>query len=204
MTERRRTTPVRRLADFGFKIATGDVAEPSHIKISVEEELGRFELPAMVLRSSDRRAPIIVGERWPVGARWSIDDRLRHDGARKGRVLAVWQGNQVVAACPWHLHESGPPVIFDLIARNDLHDDDAKRLITALMLCLRQIAATPRIERDTTSLRWTDLAAERIGDRRERERVRRAIQSRARAAGFGTLRRPPKWLTGHWAVARQF
>ncbi len=62
--------------------------------ISVESELTRLGLPGLVLLSSDRRAPRISGERWPLGVRWSIDDRLREPGARKGRVLAIWQGTR--------------------------------------------------------------------------------------------------------------
>ncbi len=158
----------------------------------------------MVLRSSDRRAPLITGRRWPEGLKWSIEDRLRSQGARNGRVLAIWQGDQVIAACTWHLHESGPPVIFDLGFRVDLDEAVAKRAATALMLCLRQIAGAPGIRRDTASLRWADPPLNRVADRDERSRMRRAVRRRAESLGFEALRPRPKWLTHRWVVERRF
>ncbi len=49
--------------------------------------------------SEPGRAPQVDPGRLPDGLGWSIDDRLRHAGARKGRVLAVWQGKTLLAAC---------------------------------------------------------------------------------------------------------
>jgi hypothetical protein len=170
----------------------------------VESELSRLGLPGMVLTSSDRRAPLISGRRWPDGLKWSIDDRLRSEGARKGRVLAVWQGDQVIAACSWHLHETGPPVIFDLGFREDLDEAVAKRAAIALMLCLRQIAGAPAIRRDTASLRWADRPLDRVADRNERSRMRTAVRTRAVSLGFEPLRPRPKWLAKRWVMVRRF
>lgn len=172
--------------------------------ISVESELTRLGLPGLVLLSSDRRAPLISGKRWQPGVRWSIDDRLREPGARKGRVLAIWQGNQVIAACSWHLHEKGPPVILDLGCRVDLQEQIRKTASTVLMLCLRQIASASALRRDTASLRWADPALDRIVDREERNRVRYAVRARADALGFEPLRPRPKWLAKSWVVERRF
>jgi hypothetical protein len=205
MAPRARTVSRHRSADFGFSIKVGS-AGPAGVAstISVESELTRLGLPGLVLRSSDRRAPLISGERWPVGVRWSIDDRLREPGARKGRVLAIWQGDQVIAACGWHLHEKGPPVILDLGCRVDL-DEQVRRIASmALMLCLRQIAGAPGLRRDTESLRWADPALDRIADREERNRVRHAVRGRAQALGFEPLRPRPKWRAKSWVVERRF
>jgi hypothetical protein len=119
-------------------------------------------------------------------------------------VLAIWQGDQVVAACSWHLHEKGPPVIFDLACREDLDESVAKTAATALMLCLRQIAGPSGLRRDTASLRWADPALDRIADRDERNRVRHAVRARAAALGFEPLRPRPKWLAKSWVVERRF
>jgi hypothetical protein len=158
----------------------------------------------MVLRSSDRRAPLISGRRWSAGVRWSIDDRLREPGARKGRVLAIWQGDQVIAVCSWHLHETGPPVILDLGCREDLDPVTRKVAATALMLCLRQIAGARGLHRDMASLRWADPALDRIPDRGERNRVRYAVRRRAASLGFEPMRPRPKWLAKNWVVERRF
>jgi hypothetical protein len=155
MSGRSRTASPRSAASFGFAVQVSMAGPAGRAsKISVESELTRLGLPGMVLRSSDRRAPLISGQRWPAGVRWSIDDRLREPGARKGRVLAIWQGDQVIAACCWHLHETGPPVILDLGCREDLDQFTRKVAATALMLCLRQIAGARGLHRDMARLRW--------------------------------------------------
>ena len=201
---RSRTISPRGTADFGFSVRVSSAGPGGTSTISVESELTRLGLPGLVLVSSDRRAPLISGERWPLGVRWSIDDRLREPGARKGRVLAIWQGDQVIAACSWHLHEKGPPVILDLGCRVDLDEQVRKTACTALMLCLRQIAAASDLHRDTESLRWADPALDRIVDREERNRVRYALRARAGALGFEPLRPRPKWLAKSWVVERRF
>jgi hypothetical protein len=205
MSGRSRAASPRSAASFGFAVhvsAAGPGGRAS--KISVESELTRLGLPGMVLRSSDRRAPLISGQRWPAGVRWSIDDRLRASGARNGRVLAIWQGDQVVAACSWHLHETGPPVILDLGYREDLDQFTGKVAATALMLCLRQIAGAGGLHRDMASLRWADPALDRIPDRGERNRVRHAVRTRAASLGFEPMRPRPKWLAKSWVVERRF
>lgn len=170
----------------------------------MESELTRLGLPGLVLRSSDRRAPLISGKRWPTGVRWSIDGRLRSQGARKGRVLAIWQGDQVVAICSWHLHETGPPVIFELACREDLEDAPARRAAGALLLCLRQIAGSRALRRDSSALRWADPALDRIPDREERNTVRHAVRERATTLRFEPLRPRPKWVAKLWIVERRF
>lgn len=205
MPRRSRTTSPRPTANFGFAIGVRAAGRGGNASsISVESELARLGLAGLVLRSSDRRAPLISGERWPTGARWSIDDRLRSQGARKGRVLAIWQGDQGIAACSWHLHATGPPVIFDLACREDLDESVAKPAASALMLCLRQIAGASALRRDTGSLRWADPALARISDRDECNRVRHAVRARAAALGFKPLRPRPKWLAKSWVVERRF
>jgi hypothetical protein len=177
---------------------------PAGARVSVEAALERFGLPGMRLLSSDRQAPAVDGRRWPQGLRWSIDDRLASEGARKGRVLAIWQGQQCVGACAWHLHTEGPPVIFDLGCRDDLSEAAAARARLALMLCLRQIAAAREFGRDTSTLRWADRPLDRIPDRDERARTRQAVRRRAEDLQFTRMQTRPKWLRGHWARERRF
>ncbi len=173
--------------------------------ISVERELGSFGLVGMVLKSSDRQAPLIAGERWPDGVRLSTDDRLRRDGAKKGRVLAVWQGQQVMAVCSWHLHESGPAVIFDLAVRNDVSRGIAALTREALLLCLRDIAGARGLNRDTLSLRWADRALDHLAtDAQLRNRLRGLIRARAADLDFKPLRPRPKWLKSGWVSERRF
>ena len=62
----------------------------------------------------------------------------------------------MIAACSWHLHEKGPPVILDLGCRMDLEEQIRKTASTVLMLCLRQIAGASDLRRDTVSLRWAE------------------------------------------------
>jgi hypothetical protein len=119
-------------------------------------------------------------------------------------VLAIWQGDQVIAACSWHLHETGPPVILDLGCREDLDQFTGKVAAAALMLCLRQIAGTHGLHRDMASLRWADPALDRIRDRGERNRVRHAVRGRAASLGFEPMRPRPKWLAKSWVVERRF
>lgn len=200
-----RSSPAPRPQDPGFSprvSSAGPGGKDS--KISVEADLTRLGLPGLVLRSSDRRAPRIPDSRWPAGLRWSIEDRLRSQGARKGRVLAIWQGDQVVAACAWHLHKSGPPVIFDLGCRQDLDRPIAEMAATALLLCLRRIADASALHRDTSTLRWADRALDRIPDRGGRNRVRHAVHARAQALGFQPLRPRPKWVAKRWVTERRF
>src|SRR4051794_6196400 len=151
----------------------------------------------MVLKSSDRDAPLVDPARLPDGLGWSIDDRLRSAGAAKGRVIGIWQGATLVAACAWHLHESGPPVIFDLGCRVDLPKAQADRGRMALLACLRDIAEA--LGRDTDSLRWCDWPLDRIPDRDDKKRIRGAVRKRAGDLKFDRLRPRPKWLKGRWA-----
>lgn len=205
MSRRSRTVSAPRGTDFGFSVQVGSAgAGGKGSAISVGAELTRLGLAGHVLLSSDRRAPLVSGERWPLGVRWSIDDRLGEPGAGKGRVLAIWQGEQPIGACSWHLHATGPPVILDLGCRTDLEEAASKTAATVLMLCLRQIAGTPALRRDTSSLRWADPALERIVDREDRNRVRHAVRARAAALGFEPLRPRPKWVAKGWIVERRF
>jgi len=201
-----RSRAVPRPADFGFGVRVNSAGPGGKDSaISVESELTRLGLPGLVLRSSDRKAPVFSDHRWPPGVRRSIDDRLRSMGARKGRVLAVWQGDQVIAACSWHLHESGPPVILDLGCREDLDKPVAELAAAVLLLCLRQIAGASGLGRDTSTLRWADIALDRIiPDREERKRVRQAVRERAQDLAFKPLRPRPKWLAKGWAAERRF
>jgi len=192
-----------RTADFGFGVQLRTGAGGS-TTFSVESELSRLGLPGHVLRSSDRRAPLINGTRWPPGIRWSIDDRLRSQGARKGRVLAIWQNDQVLAACSWHLPDSGPAVILDLACRDDLDSTTAKLLATALLLCLRQIAGVSAHGRDTDTLRWTNSALKRVPNHKERKQALHAARTRAEDLGFEPMRSRPKWIKKDWAVERRF
>jgi hypothetical protein len=205
MSPRARRASPSRTGDFGFGVQVGSAGRRrKSLTISVESELTRLGLPGFVLRSSDRKAPLVSGKRWPPGVLWSIEDRLRSEGARKGRVLAVWQGDQVVAVCAWHLHESGPPVIFDVACRVDLEKPLAERAANALLLCLRQIAGASGVNRDTSTLRWAERPLDRIANREERNRARHAVRARAEALEFNMLRPRPKWVDKGWAAQRQF
>lgn len=161
-------------------------------------------MPGMELAASSApgRAPHVDPSRLPDGLGWSVEDRLRHAGARKGRVLAVWQGDTLVAACAWHLHETGPPVIFDLGARTDLIEAQSRRVCTVLLACLRDIAQ--ELGRGTDELRWSDRPLDRIPDIRQRNRYRAEVRARAAAMQFVPLRPRPKFLKGRWAVKRSF
>ena len=205
MSPRPRAASPPRTPDFGFGVRVGSAgSRRKAITISVESDLARLGLPGLVLRSSDRRVPLISGERWPTEVLWSIEDRLRSQGARKGRVLAIWQRNQPVAVCTWHLHETGPPVIFDLACREDLQEPVTKLAANALLLCLRQIAGASGMSRDTSTLRWAERPLDRIGNREERNRARHAVRARAEALGFKQLRPRPKWVDKGWVTERHF
>ena len=191
------------MARFGFPITIKRGKSTDQTRIHVDKPLDRLGLPGMSLKSSGVRAPLTDHARLPDGLGGSIDDRLRRTGTTKGRVLAIWQGDQVVAACAWHLHESGPIVIFDLGCRTDLDTSAANRARTALLLCLRDIA--DELGRGTDILRWTDLPTERLPGKRERARVRGAIRQRADDLGFQRNPSPrPKWLRKKWAKDRKF
>lgn len=157
----------------------------------------------MQLKSSSVKAPHVDHAALPNGLGWSIDDRARGVGQRKGRVIAIWQSDTLVAACCWHLHDSGPPVIFDLGCRTDLASPVAKRCDAVLMACLRDIAGERRISRATDRLRWADHPFDRY-PAKDRARVRGLVRARAQALGFETLRPRPKWWKGRWAVERRF
>jgi hypothetical protein len=156
----------------------------------------------MELIASSGRAPHVDASRLPEGLGWSIEDRLRHAGPRKGRVLAVWQGETVVAACAWHLHETGPPVIFDLGARTDLPAQTAQLVCTALLACLRDVAEA--LGRSHVLLRWSDRPLDRVPDPGVRRRYRGAVRARAASLGFTALRPRPKFWKGRWATERRF
>lgn len=185
---------------FGFSIQIRGAGTSR--EVGVDTPLDQFELKGFTLRSSRNKAPNIEGKRWPLGLHWMVMDRLRSQGARKGRVLAVWYQDQVVAACTWHLHEDGPLVIFDLGCRNDLPKEKADRARTALLLCLRGVAEA--LGRSTRELRWSDVPLERMSDKKGRERARNAVRQRAAELQFGPLRPRPKWLRNKWAVRRRF
>ncbi len=190
---------------LGFSVSVS-AAGPSgkDSKVRVRSSLERFGMPGMELAASSApgRAPHVDPSRLPDGLGWSVDDRLRHAGARKGRVLAVWQGETLVAACTWHLHETGPPVIFDLGARSDLTEAQSRRVCTALLACLRDIAQ--ELGRGTDELRWSDRPLDRVPDARQRNRYRAEVRARAAALRFVPLRPRPKFLKGRWAVKRSF
>lgn len=198
----RKTVPTRKTPDFGFPI--GVSGRGSQTRVSVHSNLERLGLPGFVLLSSGYRAPLIEGGAWPPGLQWSIEDRLRNDGPQKGRVFGVWQGGRPVGFCSWHLHSDGPLVMFDLACRRDLPRAVAKVVEGLLLLSLRQVAGSPGIARDTTSLRWTDLPLDHMPDVAERDRLRGAIRTRAARLGFEALTRKPLWLSGHWVAVRRF
>jgi hypothetical protein len=196
---------MRRVGSLGFSV-TISTAGPNgkDSKVRVRSALDRFGLPGMELAASSApgRAPHVDPSRLPVGLGWSIDDRLRHAGARKGRVLSVWQGQTLVAAWVWHLHETGPPVIFDLGARSDLPVEQQRRACAALLACLRDVAQT--LGRTPDELRWSDRPLDRVSDPRQRNHYRAEIRARAAALQFVPLRPRPKFWRGRWAVKRSF
>ena len=134
---------------------------------------------------------------------WALDDRLGGAGARKGRVLAIWQGRQVVAACCWHLEDSGPPAIFDLCCRSDLEASVADSTRAILLLCLRDIAH--KLGRSTTDLYWTTMQLDHMPDDGERKRAKGANRKRASKLRFErSPTNTPKWAKKHWIRARRF
>jgi hypothetical protein len=173
--------------------------------VRVDCPLEKFGLPGMRIMASGNKAPLVEASYLPDGLGWSLDDRLRNEGARKGRVIAVWQGEQLVGACAWHLHESGPPVIFDLGFRIDLPEKIAARVRVVLIGCLRDIAEDPSLHRASDSLRWTDIPTKRIPVRKDRDEIRGAIRKRAKDLKFDKSPKPrPKWLRGKWAAELRF
>ncbi len=196
---------MRRVGPLGFSVSVSP-AGPSgrDSKVRVRSRLDRFGLPGMELAASSEpgRAPHVDPSRLPDGLGWSIDDRLRHAGARKGRILAVWQGETLVAACAWHLHDTGPPVIFDLGARPDLPARQQRRACMALLACLRDIAQA--LGRSTDEVRWSDRPLDRVPDAHQRNRYRALVRARASAMQFVPLRPRPKFWRGRWAVKRSF
>ena len=196
---------MRRVGSLGFSVSVSPAGpRGKDSKVRVRSTLERFGLPGMELAASSEpgRAPHVDPSRLPDGLGWSIDDRLRHAGARKGRVLAVWQGKTLLAACAWHLHETGPPVIFDLGARSDLPARQQRAVCTALLACLRDIAQA--LGRTPDELRWSDRPLERVPDPQQRNRYRAEIRNRADAMQFLPLRPRPKFWKGRWAVKRSF
>lgn len=191
-----------RSARFGFTIHVSTSGPEGDAKVSVEVPLAAFGLPGMTLRSSRNRAPNIEGTRWPEELAWTIKDRLRGTGARKGRILAIWQRDQIVAACCWHLHETGPLVVFDLGCRTDVGKAVADKARTALLLCLRDIADT--LGRSSDELRWTNSPLDHMPDSAERKRAKGAVRARARDLKFGPLRPRPKWVRNAWVAVRRF
>lgn len=171
-------------------------------KIGVERQLDDLRLPGLVLRASRNKAPNIEGTRWPPGLAWTILDRLGGTGARKGRTLAIWQGGQPIAACSWHIEDSGPIYIFDLGCRSDVKPELADRACGALMLCLRDIAEA--LGRSTDELRWTDKPLKRVPDKELQKRHKREVRQRAEQLEFEPHRPRPKWLQREWVAARRF
>lgn len=195
--------PVGKSADSGFRPTIRRFGgDPDATAISVERELTDLGLPGLVLLSSDRRQPRTSDERWSYGLSRSVDDRLRGFGIQKGRAIAIWQGRKLVAVCCWHLHEEGPLVILDLGSRLNLSEATRKLALTVLLMALRDIAGA--LGRDSQSLRWADLAADRVSDRAERRQMLRAIRTRAENLGFHPLRPRPKWMAGRWVTERRF
>jgi hypothetical protein len=154
---------------IGFPVQVTRHGEGGALSIvRVDCPLEKFGLPSMRIMASGNKAPLVEASYLPEGLGWSLDDRLRNEGARKGRVIAVWKGEQLVGACAWHLHESGPPVIFDLGCRIDLPEKIAARVRIVLIGCLRDIAEDPSLHRASDSLRWTDIPTKRIPVRKDR------------------------------------
>ena len=193
----------RAVGQLGFSITAARAgAGGKDSRIRVHASLGRFGLAGMELIASSARAPLIDAGKLPEGLGWSIDDRLRHGGPRKGRVLAVWQGDTLIAACAWHLHETGPPVVFDLGARTDVSARTAKLTCTALLACLRDVGEA--LGRSHDLLRWSDRPLDRVPDPAVRRRYRGAVRARAAGLGFTPLRPRPKFWKGRWATERSF
>jgi hypothetical protein len=94
--------------------------------------------------------------------------------------------------------------IFGLGCRNDVNADGAKRICTALLLCLRNIAEAPELHRAGDLLYWTDLPLDRMPDKEERKRAKHEVRRRAANLKFEPLAPRPKWLRREWAAVRQF
>jgi hypothetical protein len=188
---------------FGFSVHASAGGIDNDTKIRVDASLDQFGLPGLTLRSSSVKAPNIAGLRWPAGLAWTIEDRLAGTGARKGRILAVWQSGQVVGVCAWHVHDRGPLTIFDLGCRNDVSKADADRIRTALIQCLRDIAEIPELRRTGDQLYWTDLPLRRMPDDQARKKAKHEVRQRADGLKFEALSPRPKWLKGEWAAVRR-
>lgn len=134
-----------------------------------------------------------------------VQDRLERAGARKGRVLAIWQNEIVVAACAWHLEDKAPLEIFDLGCRADLPAKEAKWARAALLLCLRDIAEHRNVARNPDLLRWSHLPLKRHpGPLTEIQSFRGEIRSRADELGFVKFKNVPQRLKGEWAREREW
>ncbi len=135
--------------------------------------------------------------RLPDSLGWSIDDRLRHAGARKGRVLAVWQGKTLLAACAWHLHETG--AAGDLRPRSALGSSGRQQraFCTALLACLRDIAQA--LAGRPMNCAGVTGPSNEYPTPQQRNRYRAEIRARAEIASPGSListKRPQR--LGFW------
>jgi hypothetical protein len=193
--------PVRRT----FPIKVG--GHGGETAAEIEFGLTRRGLPRAVLRSSATLAPNMRHDHWPAGLGWSIDERLRSDGALKGRVLAIWQdaaaAKTPVAALCWHLHASGPLYVLDAGCADAVLDDEPLYM-ALLLLCLRQIAGHRLIARDQDRLRWSLVAFDRA-PRADQAAFRRAGQQRAERLGFRVFAgKRPAWTKGWWLGEHSF
>lgn len=175
-----------------------DVSSPgpsgAGTNVTVKQDLGPLGLRGHTLRSSAVKPVRAPGPKFPEGLDWVLERRAR-SGAQKGRAFGIWKGDQLVAACAWHLPPTGPLVIFDMACHADLGASEALRCAMAMILCLRTTAGHRNIRRGTDCVRWADLPFKHY-PREDKARVRGEVRARAAALGFKKLRRPPKELRG--------
>ena len=162
--------------------------------------------PRLIIRSSDVMAPVLRSADWPTGLVWSINDRLRSQGAAKGRVLALWNDSlgkpTPVAVLCWHLPEHGPVAILD--AGHALRSGQpGADLVKYLVLCLRDIARHQNCRRDPDTLQWSLIAFDRA-PHRERVAFRRAGVERAKGFKFRKVASKPAWARGAWLGELRF
>jgi hypothetical protein len=184
--------------------------------LQVNQAVSVERWPHLRALSSERRAPNI-GEgstRWQDGLAWSIADRLRNGGDRKGRVVAIWQEPREgaptpLAALSWHREEAGPFYLLDAGARIDLAKGARAELLATLLKIMLDASRHPGAgvaEEWRSSLRWATVHFKRAPNAVRKDYAKAALR-RARGLNFEQYRPPPpapRAMIKSWLGERQF
>lgn len=168
--------------------------------LHVEGGLPVGTYPRLAIYSSDVTVPNIALDSalWDPGVAWSIHDRMRNGGDKKGRALALWHrtsGSEQTpfAVLAWHTEGTGPFYLFTVGTRNNLNAPLRRQLEAALvgaMLLASKHPDVPVAPEWQDTLRWATahfLHAPH-GDRKE---YAKAAITHAKQLGFEKHHPPP-------------